>query len=175
MTTTYEQLPELYLGVLCSDAYYEGAAGTIRDAVLSAAGCGGNPDGPDLALAAQKLTRDAMGFLERTIGRISSDCLDTRCDWARIDSFWGMADLLSHPEGDYCPESTESELEAAQIELCWVVEQLDQQADRAWRTYFDHASKPVTDLGIRWHHDLALAATFLQAAALLLKEVQGNA
>ncbi|MEY4359816.1 MAG: hypothetical protein RLZZ631_1302 [Cyanobacteriota bacterium] len=153
-TTINEQLGELYLETLCQNAYYEGAAGTIRDAVLGAAGCGGPADGPDLLRAAQKLTLDAMGLLERSIGRILTDWLRNRCDWARIDAFWDGTD---------------------RSDIAWVTEELDLQADRAWKTYFEHAGKPVTNLGIRWHHDLALAATFLQAAALLLKEVQGDA
>jgi hypothetical protein len=58
-----------------------------------------------------------------------------------------------------------------------VQEQLELQAGRAWKTYFEHAAdlaaiERANRIGMRWHHDLALAATFLQAAALLLKEVQ---
>ena len=175
-TTSYEQLGELYLETLCQNAYYGGAAGTIRDAVLTAAGCGGPADGPDLLRAAQKLTLDAMGFLERSIGQVSTDWLRNQCDWARIDAFWDATERsIRYPYGDYCPEGTETEIEAAQAECRWVIEQLDLQADRAWKTYFEHAGKPITNLGIRWHHDLALAATFLQAAALLLKEVQCDA
>ena len=154
-TTPYEQLGELYIETLCQNAYYEGAAGTIRDAVLGAAAVTINKqaDPGDLLCAAQKLTHDAMGFVERCLSWVSDDWLRNRCDWARIDAFWDGTD---------------------RSDIAWVTEELDQQADRAWKTYFDHAGKPVTDLGIRWHHDLALAATFLQAAALLLKEVQDD-
>jgi hypothetical protein len=152
-TTTYEQLGELYLETLCQNAYYDGAAGTIRDAVLGAAAVAFDKqaDPGDLLCAAQKLTLDAMGFLERSIGRVSTDWLRNRCDWARIDAFWDGTD---------------------RSDIAWVTEELDLQADRAWKTYFEHAGKPITELGVRWHHDVALAATFLQAAALLLKEVQ---
>jgi hypothetical protein len=154
--TPYQELGELYLQTLCQNAYYEGAAGTIRDAVLGAAAVviGKQVDPGDLIRAAQKLTLDAMGFLERTIGRVSTDWLRNRCDWARIDAFWDGTD---------------------RSDIAWVTEELDSQADRAWKTYYEHAVKPSGETFVRWHHDLALAATFLQAAALLLKEVQGDA
>lgn len=170
--TPYQELGELYLETICQNAYYEGAAGTIRDAVITAAGHGGYADGPDLIRAAQKLTLDAMGFLERTIGRVSTDWLRNRCDWARIDEFWRVGGRIRYSYGDYTPTGTEAEQEAAQAECQWVTEELDSQADRAWKTYFEHAGKPSGELGVRWAHDLALAATFLQAAAMLLKEVQ---
>jgi len=150
--TPYEQLGELYLEVLCENAYYEGAAGTIRDAVLLGLSNSNKAEAAIGSLdAAQKLTQDAMGFLERTIGRVSTDWLRNRCDWARIDAFWDGTD---------------------RSDIAWVTEELDLQADRAWKTYFEHAGKPSGETFVRWHHDMALAATFLQAAALLLKEVQ---
>ena len=150
--TPYEQLGELYLETLCQNAYYEGATGTIRDAVLLGLSNSNKAEAAIGSLvAAQKLTQDAMGFLERTIGRVSTDWLRNRCDWARIDAFWDGSD---------------------RSDIAWVTEELDLQADRAWKTYFEHAGKPSGELGVRWAHDMALAATFLQSAALLLKDVQ---
>ena len=149
--TTCEQLGELYLETLSQDAYYEGAAGTICDAVLMALSGDNKANAAIGSLdAAQKLTHDAMGFLERTISRISSDCLDNRCDWVRIDAaITGKCDPG---------------------ELSWVTEQLGQQGDRAWSAFCNLATQPQ-DNGYLWHHDLATAATLLKAAALLLKEV----
>ena len=152
--TTYEQLGELYIETLAQNAYYQGAAGTIFDAVHAAAGCGGNPDGPDLLRAAEKLTQDAMGFMERTLGWISGDWFKGGADWARIDQSWNQP------------------LNAT--EQRWLHEQLSEQADRAWRAYFDHSGRPdPSKLGLRWHHDMALAASFLQAAAMLVADAFG--
>lgn len=160
-TTTHEKLGELYTQTLCQDAYYEGAAGTIRDAVLgSVSWLGDKPICLDSAMAAaEKLTHDAMGFLDCTIGLINTDWLENRCDWHRIDAFFNK--------------------QLDQNELSWVIEQLNEQQERVWKIYFEHAGatgRHLADgepaLGLRWHHDLALAATFLEAAAMLLSEVK---
>ena len=160
-TTPFERLGELYTQTLCQDAYYEGAAGTIRDAVLGSVAwlADKSIDLNDAITAAQKLTHDAMGFLDCTIGLIDTDWLENRCDWKRIDSFFDK--------------------QLDQNELGWVIEQLDEQQQRVWKIYFEHAGAPgrhLADgepaLGIRWHHDLALAATFLQAAGLILQEIK---
>ena len=160
-TTPYAQLGELNTQTLCQDAYYEGAAGTIHDAVLgSVSWLGDKPICLDSAMAAaEKLTHDAMGFLDCTIGLIDTDWLENRCNWHRIDAFFDK--------------------QLDQNELRWVVEQLDEQQQRVWKLYFEHAgstSRHLADgevaLGHRWHHDLALAATFLQAAGLILQEVK---
>ena len=160
-TTHYERLGELYTQTLCQNAYYNGAAGTIRDAVLGSVAWLSDKsiDLNDAITAAQKLTHDAMGFLDCTIGLIDTDWLENRCDWKRIDSFF------------------DNQLD--QNELQWVIDQLDEQQQRVWKIYFEHAGatgRHLADgdpaLGIRWHHDLALAATFLQAAGLILQEVK---
>lgn len=173
-TTPFEQLGELYLESLCQDAYYGGAAGTIVDAVTTAAGCGGAPDGPDLIRAAAKLTRDAMGYLQRTIGQISTDWMEEGCDWARIDQFWDNgASKAEHPNGDYLAEGTEAEVEAAKAEAIWAHEQLKQLGERTWgtyRSYLPDGEKHNGGIHLDWIHDLALAATFLQAAAALVAE-----
>ena len=158
-TKTYEQLDELYVETLAQNAYYKGAAGTVADAVIAAAGCGGDPDGPDLIRAAHKLTNDAMGFVERCLSWVSNDWFEGGADWRRINAF-------------FIPLSTES-WEA--IELSWVIEALKEQGDRAWRAYFDLSGDVdkvalCNRVGHYWHHDLSLAATFFQAAALLLQE-----
>ena len=158
--TTHEKLGDLYRESLCQDAYYKGAAGTIVDAVLGSFAwlAATNPDLNTCREAASKLTRDAMGFMERTIGLIHDDWLSNKCDWARIDAYF-------YNEGNNDHE--------------WVIEQLNEQQERVWKIYFDYAGRPDSTagegrerLGIRWHHDLALAATFLEAAAMLLSEVK---
>jgi hypothetical protein len=151
----HEQLGELYIETLCQNAYYEGAAGTIRDAVLLALS-GDNKTNANIGCidAAAKLTRDAMGFVERCLGWVSDDWFKGGADWKRIDAYWDSAD-------------------SSDAGRRWLIEQLQEQSERAWRAYFDHAGRPgVSDLGVRWHHDMALAATFLEAAAMLLQEVE---
>ena len=162
-TTTYEQLGELYIETLAQNAYYRGAAGTIVDAisswhdVLSVI----KPDQPSQRRphqmnAAAKLTRDAMGFVERTVSWVSDDWFKGGADWARIDAYWDSATLN--------PDETQ-----------WVIEQLSEQGKRAWSAYRSYLPDGVLYNGgihLNWIHDLALAATFLQSAALLLKEVE---
>lgn len=177
MTTAarFEPLGELYVSHLVEDAYYKGAAGTIVDSVITAAGCGGAPDGPDLMRAAAKLTRDAMGFLQHTIGLIDNDWNQEFCDWQRIDRFWdNHTNKLQHPRGDYTADGIKAEVEAAQEEALWAQEQLSAQGQRIWGTYSSYLPDGVNYNGgihQEWIQDLALAATFLQAGALLLKEV----
>ena len=163
-TAPFEQLPELYLGTLVSDAYYEGFAGTIVSAinswhdVLEVT----QPDQqsqrrPHQVNAASTFTRHAMGLLEATIGLISRDSLHETADWARIDRYW---DNRSNPADD-----------------AWAHAQLMQQAERCWGLYRSYAhpegSQHNDGLHCRWIHDLAMAATFLQAAALLIADAFG--
>jgi len=152
--TTFEQLGELYVGTLVSDAYFKGAAGTVADAVLEAlTGDTGDNTRRGCLDAAARLTRDAMGFLEHTVGLIDQDWLAGRCDWARIDQCWGQP------------------LNA--VEQRWLHEQLSEQADRAWNTYRRYLPDGEEHNGgihLDWIHDLALAATFLQAAAMLVAD-----
>jgi hypothetical protein len=162
MTTTasYKEVNESYLGTLCSNAYYEGGAGTIRDAVLMALQFDTSDASSGRMIdAAEKLTRDAMGLLETSISLVHDDWLNSKCDWNRIDEFFSSS---------FGP-----------AELFWMITQLEEQQQRVWKIYFEHAGaigRHLPDgelaLGHRWHHDLALAATFLQAAALLLKEAE---
>lgn len=153
--TTYEQLGELYIETLAQNAYYQGAAGTIASAVFeSLIGDSREAHNTGCLAAASKLTRDAMGFMERTLSWISDDWFKGGADWARIDQSW-----------DQALNATEQR---------WLHEQLSEQADRAWRAYFDHSGRPdPSKLGLRWHHDMALAASFLQAAAMLVADAFG--
>ena len=185
MTTTtntptqgFKPLGELYLRALIDDAYHESAAGTIRDAITTAAGCGGAPDGPDLMRAACQLTRSAMGYLEAGMGQISRDELEEWVDWARIDAFWdSCTNKAEHPDGGYVADGTEAEVEAAQAEAIWVHEQLDNQSERVSLLYRDYANPEGSQNhgGIHWEwiHQIEQAATFLQAAALLLADAFG--
>ena len=177
-TTPFKPLGELYLRALVDDAYHQGAAGSIRDAITTAAGCGGAPDGPDLMRAACQLTRSAMGYLEQGLGQISRDELGEWVDWTRIDAFWGgCTNKAEHPDGSYVADGTEAEVEAAQAEAIWVHEQLDNQGERIWLLHRDHAnpegSQHNDGIHWRWIHEIALAATFLQAAALLIADAFG--
>ncbi|MFM1900242.1 MAG: hypothetical protein RLZZ216_818 [Cyanobacteriota bacterium] len=152
-TTQYEQLGELYLETLCQNAYYDGAAGTIRDAVLLALSGDNKTEAAIGSLdAAQKLTHDAMGFLERAVSHVSRDCEDNRCDWARIDAFWDGTD---------------------RSDIAWVIQELEQQSGNAWRLSF-HGDGKSQRLSLKTRHDLNVASVFLSAAALLLKEVQDD-
>ena len=184
----FEQLSDLYRESLCQDAYYNGAAGTIVDAVVAqlhgnhAHIIGGLID------AAAKLTHDAMGFVERTISLIHDDLLSNECDWARIDDYFkgylvstswissATSIPMSSPEDG---EENRRRCQAWNAELPWVIEQLNKQSQRVWKIYFDYAGRSDLTagegrerLGMRWHHDLALAATFFEAAAMLLSEVK---
>ena len=149
-TTAFEQLDELYVGTLVSNAYRGGAAGSIANAVLEAqTGATDENMRRGCLDAAFRLTLDAMGFLEHTIGLIDQDWLAGRCDWARIDQCW------------------RHQLNAA--EQRW----LHEQGKRAWSTYRRYLPDGEEHNGgihMNWIHDLALAATFLQAAAALVDE-----
>lgn len=160
MTTTtkyFEELGELYTGTLVSNAYSGGAAGTISDAVITAAGV--NPDlvfiGLDLTTAAEKLTHDAMGYLEHCLGTLDKDWMDSRRDWHRIDEFWRNCEKACISK-DWPPEE-----EAA--EAGWVHIQLIAATRQAWDDYQEHC---LAD----WSHDLPIAAAFLGAAANLVAE-----
>ena len=163
-TTPFEQLGELYLQTLASDARYQGAAGTIVSAIT----CWHDvleilqPEQlsqlrPHQVSAACTLTHHAMGLLEAGIGLISKDTLHETTDWVRIDRYW---DNRSNPADD-----------------AWVHAQLTQQAERCWELYRDYANPEGTQNhgGIHWEwiHDLAMAATFLRAAALLIADAFG--
>lgn len=168
----YAQLSELYLGTIASNARHRAAAGTIAEAVITAAGCGGNPDGPDLMRAACTLTRDAMGILEDCISHISIDCRQDRCDWARIDAVWDQAQF------DSCSKYTDNCPRFLFYEAVWLQQELNLQSERVWLIYLDHASTPSAQAGepprgVRWHHQMAQAATFLKAASLLVVEAFG--
>ena len=152
-TKHFEELPELYLETIKSNAYYQGAAGTIVTAVIRAAGCGGDPDGPDLIRAAAKLTRDGMGFADTCIGQIDQDCLHDRRDWHRIDSFWDRCEASNL---DWPPE------EEAQ-EAVWIDSQLRGASADLLHAYANHRRAD-------WCGDLHVAAIFFKAAAELVAE-----
>jgi hypothetical protein len=147
-TTPFEQLPELYLGTLVSDAYYEGFAGTIVSAINSWHDVVEilQPDQqsqrrPHQVNAASTLTHHAMGLLEHCVSGVSHEIIDQQRDWARIDRFWDEA--------------------ATPAEVRWVHEQLQGVSTDVWDLFRCHRRED-------WSQDLAMAATFLQAAALLL-------
>lgn len=145
--TRYKELNESYLQTLSSNAYHDGAAGTIRDAVWAALQGDTNTDvNRGLIDAAKKLTHDAMGLLDATIGLIHNDWLDSKCDWHRIDGFFDKkSDCL---------------------EKLWVINQLEEQSYRIEKIHAEFG--PATGRG------LATASTFLQAAFLLLNEVDDD-
>lgn len=160
MTTTpkhFEELDELYVSTLQANAYWRGAAGTISDVVILAAGV--NSDltftGLDLISAAAKLTRDAMGMLDHCIGTLNTDWLDSRRDWQRIDLFWFNCHKACISK-DWPPE--EEALEAV-----WIHDQLTAATRQAWDDYEEHCRAD-------WSHDLPIAAAFLGAAANLVAE-----
>ena len=152
-TKHFEALPELYLETIKSNAYYQGAAGTIVTAVIRSAGCGGDPDGPDLIRAAAKLTRDGMGFADTCIGLIDQDCLHDRRDWHRIDQFWDRCDGWRSvwPPEDEAQEAVgiDKQLRAASADLL-----------------SEYANHRQAD----WCGDIHLSAIFLKAAAELVAE-----
>lgn len=156
-TKSFEELGELYVSTLEANAYYRGAAGTISDAVILAAGC--NTDliyvGLDLIRAAQKLTHDAMGILEQCISTLDQDWMHSRRDWARIDLFWTNCQKACISK-DWPPEE-----EA--LEALWIHDQLIQATRQAWDDYEEHC---LAD----WSHDLPIAAAFLGAATNLVAE-----
>lgn len=151
-TAPFEQLGELYLGTLVSDAYHQGFAGTIVDAingwhdVLEIL----QPDQqsqlrPHQVNAACTLTHHAMGLLEHCISGVSHEVVDQQRDWARIEAFW-----------DGGPHSKETQL--------WMHGQLQAAATDTWDRF--HELSGHAD----WVHHLAMAATFLQAAAMLVAD-----
>jgi len=158
MTTShkhFEELGELYTGTLVSNAHFGGAAATIADAVLAALWFNpGELDWPSekdktgLRNAAEKLTHDAMGLLENSIGTLDKDYLEQRRDWHRIDSFWRATF-----------ESSEQEA----LEAVWVFDNLTRAMQQAWEDYGEHCEA-------EWAHDISRAADYFGAAALLVKE-----
>ena len=158
-TKTHEKLGELYIETICQNAYYEGAARTIRDAVVShitfnEISCDLNDE--HCRDAAAKLTRDAMGFMERTISLISDDQRSGETDWARIDAYFNAP----------IPEKHHLDFNSAldTPETRWMIEQLNKQSERACDAYTDHAKAD-------WAHDVSMACVFLKAAALILNVV----
>ena len=154
-TTSFEALGELYTGTLVSNAHFGGAAATIADAVLAALWF--NPgelswptdkDKIGLRNAAEKLTHDAMGLLEASVGTLDQDWLQHRRDWHRIDSFW---------------RATFDSPEQEALEAVFVFDQLTRAMHQAWEDYGDHCRAD-------WAHDISQAAAFLGAAANLLAE-----
>ena len=107
-TTKHEPLGELYLAALADNAQ---VVRTICDAIHE-----GDP-----VDAAELLVRDAMGILEITIGRVSSDQLNLpdETDWPRLDAFW---------DGPSSPE-----------ERSWVIGELKMQANRCFDTHQAYA------------------------------------
>lgn len=158
MTTStkhFEELGELYRGVLVSNAHFGGGAGTIADAVLAAlwfnpgqTGWPSEQDKTGLRNAAEKVTHDAMGLLENSIGTLDKDWLEQRRDWHRIDSFWNA-------------KFDSSEKEA--LEAVWVFDNLTRATAQAWDDYAEHCNAD-------WAHDISRAADYFGAAALLVKE-----
>ena len=177
--TSFPNLGELYLSCLANDAFHEGTAGSIRDAVINAAGCGGAPDGPDLIRAAERLTRHAMGALELCISLISSDQLESPdgTHWPRLNAFFDARSsvMLPHPDGDFDACGSEAEQGQAQSELRWVIEELKTQSLRChliYRSYSDPAgAKHAGGIHWDWISDLMTASTFLKASSLLLEEL----
>ena len=154
-TTHFEELGELYTGTLVSNAHFGGGAASIADAVLAALWF--NPgelswptdkDKTGLRNAAEKLTHDAMGLLEATIGTIDQDYLQQRRDWHRIDSFWRAK--FDTPEQEA-------------LEAVFVFDQLTRATAQAWEDYGEHCHAD-------WAHDISRAADYLGAAARLIKE-----
>ena len=158
-TKTYEKLGELYIETLCQNAYYAGGAGAIRDAVISRIAVNeisGDLNNEHCRDGVAKLTRDAMGFMERTISLISDDQRSGETDWARIDAYFNAP----------IPENHHLDFNSAldTPETRWMIEQLSKQAERSWDAYTDHAKAD-------WAHDISMAATFFKAAAMILSEV----
>ena len=144
-TTKHEPLGELYLAVLADNAQ---VVRTICDAIHE-----GDP-----VDAAELLVRDAMGILEITISRISSDQLNLpdETDWPRLDAFW---------DGPSSPE-----------ERSWVIGELKMQANRCFDTHHAYADPggQLHNGGIHWNWiaDLKVAGILLLAASSVLKEVE---
>ena len=151
----FEPLGEGYISTLVDNAYYRGFGGTIADAVIAAAGCGGAPDGPDLIRAACKLTRDSMGFMEHCLSTVDQDYLRQQRDWSRIDEFWGNCETVGTYEG-WPPEQ-----EA--VEAVWIHKQLKLATKNALTSYAQHCTAD-------WCADIARAASGFAAAALLVAE-----
>lgn len=152
-TKSFEPLGELYIETLCQNAYYEGAAASIRDAVLDWHGVLSmidpgvqNTSNSHAISASHKLIHDAMGFMERTLSWISEDWLKGGADWKQIDAFFESSEIASS-------------------EISWVIAQLHEQSERAWDAYTDHAKAD-------WAHDISMAATFFKAAAMILSEAK---
>ena len=155
-TKHFEEIPELYLETIKSNAYYQGAAGTIVTAVIRAAGCGGDPDGPDLIEAAAKLTRDGMGFADTCISFVDQDCLHDRRDWGRIDQSWDRCEN-SYENFEGWPPEEEAR------EAVWIDKQLRAASADLLSAYAKHRQAD-------WCGDLHVAAIFFKAAAELVAE-----
>jgi len=155
---------------------------SISDAITTAAGCGGAPDGPDLMRAAAQLTRDALATLEDNIRLLTFEAdKDEPFDWPRVEAFWERsALLLAHPDGDYVAEGTEEEIVAAQEEAKWVAEGLSAQASLVFESWDN--SSALTPLMEKWswtphgtaHSRCVVAADLLEAASLLILKLELN-